>query len=210
MKIPIGPRALPFFLFPNPLEHFSFIFLFFPTFLQHKKASVGKRVVCAYSLSPTIKSWPFLLQCHFTLDIEAPIVKQCPGDIVREEETFEARVHWTNPVFSDNSGSIAFSSNRQIGELFAVPGTYQIVYTANDQSNNQNKNCSFRITLKSKIYSYLLNFKHCFTNCYTNNHIQTFSCKFSLFYLSSFSAISFMAHLIFLTQDMLSKRQFFC
>ena len=155
MKIPIGLRALPFFLFPNPREHFSFIFFFFPTFLQHKKASVGKRIVCAYPLSLTIKSWPFLLQCHFTLDIEAPVVKQCPGDIVREEGDREVRVHWTRPVFSDNSGSVAVVSNRQIGELFAVPGTYQIVYTANDPSNNQNKNCSFRITLKSKIYSYL-------------------------------------------------------
>ena len=65
MKIPIGPRALPFFLFPNPREHFSFIFLFFPTFLQHKKASVGKRIVCAYPLSPTIKSWPFLFTMSF-------------------------------------------------------------------------------------------------------------------------------------------------
>ena len=74
---------------------------------------------------------------------------------MREEEKSEVRVHWTRPVFSDNSGSVTLSSNRQIGELFAVPGTYQIVYTANDPSNNENKNCSFRITLKSKIYSYL-------------------------------------------------------
>ena len=65
MKIPIGPRALPFFLFPNPLEHFSFIFLFFPTFLQHKKASVGKRVVCAYPLSPIIKILTFSFTMSF-------------------------------------------------------------------------------------------------------------------------------------------------
>ncbi|XP_073231302.1 sushi, von Willebrand factor type A, EGF and pentraxin domain-containing protein 1-like [Porites lutea] len=91
--------------------------------------------------------------CSFSVrieDIEPPIIKQCPGDIVREEEKPEVRVHWTRPVFSDNSGSVTLSSNRQIGELFAVPGTYQIVYTANDPSNNENKNCSFRITLKKK------------------------------------------------------------
>ena len=102
------------------------------------------------------------LQCHFTLDIEPPIVKQCPGDIVREEEYSEVRVEWTRPVFSDNSGSVFFSANRQSGDLFEVPGTYQIVYTANDPSYNQNRNCSFTITLKSKFYSYVTKFSALF------------------------------------------------
>ncbi|CAH3152261.1 unnamed protein product, partial [Porites evermanni] len=92
--------------------------------------------------------------CRFSVyieDIEPPIVKQCPGDIVREEEYSEVRVEWTRPVFSDNSGSVFFSANRQSGDLFEVPGTYQIVYTANDRSYNQNRNCSFTITLKKKL-----------------------------------------------------------
>ena len=67
MKIPIGPRALPFFLFPNPFARFPFIFLFFPTFLQHKKASVGKRVVCACPLSRTmdILTFSFTMSFYF-------------------------------------------------------------------------------------------------------------------------------------------------
>ena len=73
---------------------------------------------------------------------------------MREEEDREVRVDWTRPVFSDNSGSVTFSSNRHNGDLYEVPGTYLIVYTAEDPSNNENKKCSFTITLKSKIYSY--------------------------------------------------------
>ena len=40
-------------------------------------------------------------------------------------------------------------SNRQSGELFSVPGEYDIVYTVSD-GVNVNKNCSFRIVLKSE------------------------------------------------------------
>ena len=91
---------------------------------------------------------------HFTVDTEPPTFSKCPGDIAREEEKIEAVVSWEEPVFSDNSGRI-FSAvpNRQSGSLFAVPGVYNVLYTATDPSGNENKNCTFRITLKSKLLS---------------------------------------------------------
>ena len=95
-----------------------------------------------------------IFQLHFTVDTEPPTFSKCPGDIAREEEKIEAVVSWEEPVFSDNSGRIfSVVSNRQSGSLFAVPGVYNVVYTATDPSGNENKNCTFRITLKSKLLS---------------------------------------------------------
>ena len=73
---------------------------------------------------------------------------------MREEGNIHAAVSWVEPVFSDNSGQIvAVDSSRQSGASFAVPGVYDVVYTASDRSNNVNKNCTFKITLKSKLLS---------------------------------------------------------
>ena len=83
---------------------------------------------------------------------------------MREEGNIHAAVSWVEPVFSDNSGQIvAVDSNRQIGASFAVPGVYDVVYTASDGSNNVNKNCTFKITLKSKLLSiekHFINYKY--------------------------------------------------
>ena len=64
------------------------------------------------------------------------------------------RVNWPRPNCSDNSGNNpVITSNRLSGDLFAVPGSYPVVYTVTDQQNNVNRNCSFSITLKSKYLS---------------------------------------------------------
>ena len=108
------------------------------------------------------------------------------------------RINWNRPVFSDNSGlGVSFSSSRQSGSLFTVPGTYEIVYTASDPFNNKNNNCSFRITLKSKFCSYLRYKIFSTVSRTANTHIKNFSFQVSLFYLSSFSEISFMALRLF-------------
>lgn len=59
-------------------------------------------------------------------------------------------VTWKTPECSDNSGNVPqMRSIRQAGALFTVPGSYEVLYTVSD-GTNENKNCSFRITLKSE------------------------------------------------------------
>ena len=60
------------------------------------------------------------------------------------------RVNWQEPTATDNSGVLpSVSSISRSGDLFAVPGSYEVVYTAKDESGNE-ATCSFRITLKRK------------------------------------------------------------
>ena len=85
------------------------------------------------------------------LDRESPVFTYCPSDIAIDDvTTLEYRVDWQAPTVTDNSGvSPSVSSNRHSGELFAVPGSYEVLYTARDASGNE-ATCSFRITLKRK------------------------------------------------------------
>lgn len=104
------------------------------------------------SLLSLVKSKFYLLQCYLTTDIEPPNLTYCPEDIVKEGTEIQERVHWERPTFTDNSGKpVTISSNRQSGDFFSVPGSYEVVYTASDDSGNTNKNCTFRITLRSKL-----------------------------------------------------------
>lgn len=104
------------------------------------------------SLLSLVKSKFYLLQCYLTTDIEPPNLTYCPEDIVKEGTEIEERVPWKQPTFTDNSGKpVTISSNRQSGDFFSVPGSYEVVYTASDDSGNTNKNCTFRITLRSKL-----------------------------------------------------------
>ena len=75
----------------------------------------------------------------------------CPDDIVIDDVTTdEIRVNWQEPTATDNSGvQPDLHSNRQSGEVFAVPSSSEILYTATDAAGNQ-ATCSFRITLKRK------------------------------------------------------------
>ena len=95
----------------------------------------------------------YLLRCYLTTDIEPPTLSYCPEDITIEEiQSDRIRVNWKRATFTDNSGDLpTIISNRQNGDEFSVPGSYEIVYTASDSSGNRNKNCTFRITLKSKL-----------------------------------------------------------
>ena len=75
----------------------------------------------------------------------------CPSDILIDDavET-EIRVNWKRPLATDNSGVVpTVVSNLPSGDIFAVPGVYEIVYTAEDGSGNR-ATCRFTITLKSK------------------------------------------------------------
>ena len=75
----------------------------------------------------------------------------CPSDItIDDAATTEVRVNWQEPTATDNSGvEPALYSDKQSGQYFDVPGSYEVLYTATDQSGNE-ATCSFRVTLKRK------------------------------------------------------------
>ena len=99
---------------------------------------------------PLVSHFVTFYYLTFILDSEPPVIT-CPSDIEQKNLTeIETRVNWDRPYATDNSGDQPIlSSSRQSGDLFDVPGSYEIVYTAEDGSGNK-ATCSFRITLESK------------------------------------------------------------
>ena len=75
----------------------------------------------------------------------------CPSDITIDDATTnEIKVNWQEPTATDNSGVVpVVHSNEQAGKHFDVPGSYEVLYTATDESGNT-ATCSFLITLKRK------------------------------------------------------------
>ena len=94
------------------------------------------------------------------LDEEPPVFTYCPSDItIDDATTTEVRVNWQKPTATDNSGvEPLVYSEKQIGQFFNVPGSYEVQYTATDKSLNT-ATCSFRITLSRK-YTELAYLKH--------------------------------------------------
>ena len=83
------------------------------------------------------------------LDVVAPVFTYCPSDITIDDATTnEIRVTWQEPTATDNAGVVpVVHSNGRAGQCFDVPGSYEVLYTATDDSGNT-ATCSFRITLK--------------------------------------------------------------
>ena len=75
----------------------------------------------------------------------------CPSDITIDDATTnEIRVNWQKATATDNSGvAPVVYSKEQSGQYFDVPGSYEVLYTATDESGNT-ATCSFLITLKRK------------------------------------------------------------
>lgn len=75
----------------------------------------------------------------------------CPNDIVIDNATtVQIRVNWQGLTATDNSGMPpAIISNRHSGDLFDVPGLYEVQYKATDDAGNE-ATCSFWINLKRK------------------------------------------------------------
>ena len=97
--------------------------------------------ICIYIIYRTI----------LLLDQEPPVFTYCPSDIVMDNLTsFDVTINWQQPTVTDNSGlAPSLSFNRQSGDNFTVPGSYEVLYNATDEAGNE-ATCSFRITLKSK------------------------------------------------------------
>ena len=85
-------------------------------------------------------------------DTEPPVFTFCPSDISIPDATSDRmRINWQSATATDNSGEAPqIVSSRPNGDMFEVPGLYQIFYTATDGNGNVARSCSFFITLKSK------------------------------------------------------------
>jgi len=118
------------------------------TFQRKAKKSSTPQTFVLQNHMLRLKSLAFTL-----LDTEPPTCGFCPTDIsILNATELNVRVNWKRPNCSDNSGNPpSISSNRQSGDQFAVPGSYEVAYTVSDGTNT-NKNCSFRITLKSEYH----------------------------------------------------------
>ena len=88
--------------------------------------------------------------CTFTVtvrDILAPVTATCPASISVSTDAgiCGAAVGWIPPVFTDNCGVPAVTSNHVPGDVFPV-GTTTVTYTATDAAGNVGI-CSFSVTV---------------------------------------------------------------
>ncbi len=80
-------------------------------------------------------------------DSDAPIISDCPPDIVvGTDASCRAIVSWTPPTASDDCGLLGFTSNYGVGSEF-FPGVTTVTYTATDNCGNV-ATCSFTITVQ--------------------------------------------------------------
>ena len=87
---------------------------------------------------------------HLLIDIEPP---QIPGPASNYDKTTDAGldtavVTWTQPRFTDNSGTVFVTSNYNSGDRFPI-GTTDVVYSISDASGNSNS-MTFSVTVRGK------------------------------------------------------------
>ncbi|HTO37630.1 MAG TPA: HYR domain-containing protein [Brumimicrobium sp.] len=89
--------------------------------------------------------------CEFDVtvaDDQAPIINDCPSDIVVDNEAGECSsvVTWEAPTFTDNCDGATMTSTHNPGDVFDV-GTTTVTYTVVDGSGNETI-CSFDVTVE--------------------------------------------------------------
>ena len=86
---------------------------------------------------------------HVT-DSENPVITGLPslGSQNTDPGQPNARVTWTPPTATDNSGPVTLTSNHQPGSLFNI-GTHTVVYTARDEGGNE-ITASFIVNIQGK------------------------------------------------------------
>ncbi|MGA1791120.1 MAG: HYR domain-containing protein [bacterium] len=99
------------------------------------------------------------LECIFTvtvLDNEAPVMSNCPADIVVVNDPGEcgAYVSWTPPTFTDNCEGMVVTSTHSPGDFFPAscesnPIPTTVTYTAVDKCGNTTE-CIFDVTVLDK------------------------------------------------------------
>eukprot|EP00057_Strongylocentrotus_purpuratus_P028659 XP_011683133.1 PREDICTED: uncharacterized protein LOC578978 isoform X8 [Strongylocentrotus purpuratus] len=93
----------------------------------------------------------FTVTVEATVDVNAPIINDCPTDITVQTTLGGAAVAltWTEPTATDNSGSVSSTSSSSPGDSFPV-GTTLVVYTFSDDSGNTAV-CSFTVTVEATV-----------------------------------------------------------
>ncbi|KAL1443018.1 hypothetical protein MTO96_000915 [Rhipicephalus appendiculatus] len=89
--------------------------------------------------------------CTFKLtvrDVEPPTLTNCPDDIVLFSASRKREVLWEEPTFTDNSGNVTITFDRQPGRFTWGPPSI-VNYTARDTSGNT-AYCSFKVIVKRK------------------------------------------------------------
>ena len=90
-----------------------------------------------------------VVMCNFALSVndnEAPVFTTlCPASFAACNAP---GISWTEPVATDNCGTVTLTSNYSPGATFP-PGTTTVTYTATDPSGNSNS-CSFDVTVKTE------------------------------------------------------------
>ncbi|XP_072017507.1 hyalin-like [Amphiura filiformis] len=93
-------------------------------------------------------------QCHFEVhisDVEAPVIYQCPTDIVMETDPGEATalVVYRTPTATDNSGEVITVVCSPLSDSAFPIGRKRVTCTARDSSDNSNA-CTFRVQIKDE------------------------------------------------------------
>ncbi|UJP64393.1 HYR domain-containing protein [Mongoliitalea daihaiensis] len=94
--------------------------------------------------------------CSFTVtvtaseDTEAPVIEDCPQNISVSNDAGAcgAIVTWTEPIATDNSGSVTLTTDIEPGSFFPV-GTTTVTYTAIDPSGNRTL-CTFDVVVRDE------------------------------------------------------------
>jgi large repetitive protein len=88
--------------------------------------------------------------CTFTVTVnynELPLSSGCPGDLTGiADDSDEAVVTWTEPIFTTRCGSLTVQKNHEPGSRFPV-GRTEVIYTATDESGNIAE-CRFMIDVE--------------------------------------------------------------
>ncbi|XP_067682435.1 sushi, nidogen and EGF-like domain-containing protein 1 [Haliotis asinina] len=85
------------------------------------------------------------------VDVQAPVVDQCPSSVRLTTSSREVTYTWTVPVFSDPHGNPVITSSDYDSNNFTFPwGDFTVLYTAVKPSNGLETNCSFTISARPK------------------------------------------------------------
>lgn len=88
--------------------------------------------------------------CSFTVSVvvtDLPQVSGCPGNLSGiSDDTNEAEISWTEPVFTVRCGSVAVQKSHEPGSRFET-GTTEVTYTATDDFGNT-ATCKFQVVVE--------------------------------------------------------------
>ena len=93
------------------------------------------------------------------IDNENPVITGCPSDInaTTDAGNATARVSWSEPSATDNSGSQTLTPDFSSGSAFPI-GNTTVTYTSTDASGNTD-NCTFVVTVTGEVCLHMIPLK---------------------------------------------------